>query len=195
VGADVYYKIATDGLDDGQFGQALVLTQFNYAKEYSEGLELKARYQNAGFAVYGNFSANQTEAKSVVSNQYLFDDPVEFAYVANNYHYTDDAQIFTASYGTSYRWRNTQISADSIYGSGLRSGFANIQHVAPYSVVNMGLSHEFDIGLKEKTLTARIDAVNLFDTTYVLRSGSGIGEFAPQYGQRRGIYASLSQKF
>ena len=70
VGADAYYKIATDLIDDGQFGQAVVLTQFNYANGYSEGLELKAKYQNDGFTVYANFSTNRTKAKDVVSNQY-----------------------------------------------------------------------------------------------------------------------------
>ena len=30
-GLDAYYKVATDLLDDGQFGQALTLTAFNYA--------------------------------------------------------------------------------------------------------------------------------------------------------------------
>jgi outer membrane receptor protein involved in Fe transport len=33
IGFDTYYKIATDMLDDGQFGQAVVLTQFNWARD------------------------------------------------------------------------------------------------------------------------------------------------------------------
>jgi hypothetical protein len=32
LGLDAYYKIATDLIDNGQFGQALVLSAFNYAK-------------------------------------------------------------------------------------------------------------------------------------------------------------------
>ena len=44
-GVDAYYKRATNLLDDGQFGQALVLTAFNYAKAYNTGVELKAEYQ------------------------------------------------------------------------------------------------------------------------------------------------------
>jgi len=44
VGIDAYYKTARDLLDDGQFGQAYVLTAFNYAKGENEGLELKANY-------------------------------------------------------------------------------------------------------------------------------------------------------
>ena len=42
VGVDGYYKIARDLLDDGQFGAALVLDGFNYAKAYNQGIEIKA---------------------------------------------------------------------------------------------------------------------------------------------------------
>ena len=143
VGADIYYKLATDLLDDGQFGQAVVLTQFNYAQAYSEGVEFKARYQHAGLTAYANFSANQTKGKDVVSNQFLFD-PVEYAYVNNHYIYTDDAQTFTASAGASYRWNKLLFSVDTIYGSGLRTGFANLQAVQPYTQVNLGVSRQFE---------------------------------------------------
>ena len=43
--------------------------------------------------------------------------------------------------------------------------------------------------------TARLDVLNLFDTVYQLRDGSGIGVGAPQYGLRRGVYAGLSRAF
>jgi outer membrane receptor protein involved in Fe transport len=36
--------------------------------------------------------------------------------------------------------------------------------------------------------------VNVFDTIYVIRDGTGIGVFAPQYGPRRGYFVGLSQK-
>jgi outer membrane receptor protein involved in Fe transport len=194
VGADAFYKIATDLLDDGQFGQAVVLTQFNYAQGYSEGLEFKAKYQNEGFTAYANFSAVRTEAKNVVSNQYLFTDPAEFAFIQNNYHVTDDDQLFTASFGASYYWDKTRISLNGIFGSGLPTGFANTQTVQPYTQFNFGISHDFDTWQDpKKPLTVRLDIVNVLDTLYILRSGDGIGEFAPQYGPRRGFFIGLSQ--
>jgi outer membrane receptor protein involved in Fe transport len=195
VGVDAYYKIATDLIDDGQFGQAVVLTQFNYANGYSEGLEFKAKYYNNGLTVYGNFSTNRTEAINVVSNQYLFTDPVEFAYIATHYHFTDDAQLITASGGVSYNWSGTLLSLNGIFGSGLRDGFANLDHVQPYTQFNLGVSRDFDVWGNGKPLTARFSVVNALDTLYLLRSGDGIGEFAPQYGPRRGFYLTLSQKF
>ncbi len=43
-------------------------------------------------------------------------------------------------------------------------------------------------------MTARFDIVNLFDQIYEPRAGSGIGEFAPRYGARRGLFVGVSQK-
>ena len=46
-----------------------------------------------------------------------------------------------------------------------------------------------------KPLTLRFVVVNVFDTIYQIRSETGIGVFAPQYGPRRAFFAGLSQKF
>jgi outer membrane receptor protein involved in Fe transport len=200
VGADAYYKNTRDQIDDGQFGAAVVLTQFNYAEGYSEGGEFKAKYVNGNFNAYANFSYNITEAKDVESNQYLIDGP-DYNYLLNNWHYTDDMQRMTGSAGASYRWNDTLFTADLLYGSGLRSGDIedngvppNSEHATPYAVVNTGISHDFTWSPNAKPLTVRFDIVNLFDQIYELRTGSGIGEFAPQYGARRGFFAGISQK-
>jgi outer membrane receptor protein involved in Fe transport len=193
VGLDAYYKTATDLLDDGQFGQAYVLTAFNYARGFNEGVELKASYTNGNLHLYGNLAWARQIATDVVSNQYLFD-PVELNYIANNYVYTDHAQFLTASAGASYLWQGTKFSASMIYGSGLRDGFANTGTVSSYTQVNLGVSHDFNIVSPTKPTTLRFDIVNLFDTIYQIRDGSGIGVFAPQYGPRRGFFFGISQK-
>ncbi|THD65177.1 MAG: ligand-gated channel [Bradyrhizobium sp.] len=193
LGIDGYYKIATDLLDDGQFGQAYVLSAFNYARGVNQGLELKANYTNGNFRAYANVAVAKQVATNVVSSQYLFD-PAELAYIASHYVYTDHAQFLTASAGASYLWNGTRFSASMIYGSGLRAGFANTGTVPSYTQVNLGLSHEFNIVAPNKPTTLRFDIVNLFDTIYEIRDGSGIGVFAPQYGPRRGFYVGISQK-
>jgi outer membrane receptor protein involved in Fe transport len=193
VGADAYYKDARDMIDDGQFGQAVVLTQFNYARGYSEGAEFKLKYQNGNFKTYANFSYNITRAIDVESNQYLID-AATYNYLLTNWHYTDDMQLMTGSAGASYRWNGTLFTTDMTYGSGLRSGFANMDSNPPYLVVNAGVSREFKWAPDAKPVTLRFDVVNLFDKTYELRDGSGIGVFAPQFGARRGFYAGISQK-
>jgi outer membrane receptor protein involved in Fe transport len=195
-GADVYYKHGTDMLDDGTFGNAAVLSQFNYALGYSKGAELKLNYQHDGLRIYGNYAHEITKAKDVISNQYLIGDPVELAYLASNYTYASDAQTNTASAGASYRWQETFASFDGIYGSGLRAGFANLQHSPDYTQCNAAVGRYFHPWPSaDKPLTLRLSAVNLFDRIYVLRAATGVGEFAPQYGPRRGIFGEITQQF
>jgi outer membrane receptor protein involved in Fe transport len=217
LGVDAYYKIAKDLIDNGNFGQALVLSAFNYAKGYVEGIEFSAKYHDGNFQAYANLAVSEERATDVVSNQYLFDNtnPLPdlggqtlFQYLASHWIYTDHTQIVTGSAGAAYQfcgrpsglneswWDSlcgTKLSADMIYGSGLRTGDANLGTEPAYTQFNTGISHEFAMP-DGKPLTVRFDIVNLFDTIYQLRSGTGIGVFAPQYGPRRGYFVGISKK-
>ena len=217
LGVDAYYKIATDLIDNGNFGQALVLSAFNYAKGVVEGVEFSAKYAAGNFQAYANLAVSQEKATDVVSNQYLFDNVTgqpdlggltEFQYIASHWIYTDHTQLVTGSAGASYKfcgrpsyagetwwdsWCGTSVSADMVYGSGLRTGDANIGTESPYAQINTSIAHEFAMP-DGKPLTMRFDVVNLLDTVYQIRSGTGIGVFAPQYGPRRGFYFGISKK-
>ncbi len=202
LGLDAYYKIATDLIDNGNFGQALVLSAFNYAKGINEGVEFSAKFHSGNFQAYGNLSVGQEKATDVVSNQYLFDNVTpqpalggltELQYIDSHWIYTDHSQFVSGSAGLSYRWDGTTFSTDMIYGSGLRTDVANIGTESPYSQFNVGVSHEFAMP-DGKPLTVRFDVVNLFDTIYQIRSGTGIGVFAPQYGPRRGYFIGIKKK-
>jgi len=217
LGIDAYYKIARDLIDNGNFGQALVLSAFNYAQGVVQGVEFSAKFKNGNFQAYGNLAVGQEKATDVVSNEYLFDNTVPLAdlggltlrqYVDSHWIYTDHTQIVTGSAGAAYQfcgrastpgeqwwdsWCGTKLSSDMIYGSGLRTGDANIGTEPPYAQFNASISHEF--GTPDgKPLTVRFDVVNLFDTIYQIRSGTGIGVFAPQYGPRRGYFIGVSKK-
>ena len=228
VGLDAYYKLAKDLIDNGQFGQALVLSAFNYQKAMNEGIELSMKYTNGPFQAYANLSVAQQKATNVVSNQYLFDNTTpladlggltEFQYIASHWIYTDHNQFVTASAGAIYQfcgrpataaeafgaggmwwptfnsWCGTRLSSDMIFGSGLRQGDANTDSLPPYAQVNVGIAREFFLPGDTKPTTLRFDVVNLFDTIYQIRSGSGIGVFAAQYGPRRGYFGGISKKF
>jgi outer membrane receptor protein involved in Fe transport len=221
LGFDAYYKVATDLIDNGQFGQALVLSAFNYAKGVNEGVEFHLKYNSNYLTAYGNLAVAQQKAIDPVSNQYLFDNATpladlggltELQYLQTHWIYTDHAQILTASAGAVYTicgrpvtpaetfgvqgvsWCGTKLSIDAIYGSGLRNGDANISTVPAYAQVNVGIKRDFYLPNDPLPFTARFDVVNLLDTVYLIRDGSGIGVFAPQYGPRRGFFLGLSKK-
>ena len=221
LGVDAYYKVATDLIDNGNFGQALVLSAFNYARGWNEGIELHAKYTSGNFQAYGNVSVAQQRAIDPVTNQYLFDNTTPLAdlggltalqYAQTHFLYTDHNQFVTASAGAIYQfcgriataveafgdngfsWCGIKLSADMIYGSGLRNGDNNISTLPAYTQVNVGIKREFLLPNDPLPMTIRFDVVNLFDTIYEIRDGTGIGVFAPQYGPRRGFFLGVSKK-
>ncbi len=185
-GADSYFKLAHDLLDEGQFGQALVYVPFNYRHGRVYGVEVTGSYNSEGLSIYGNFAYSIAQGTEVESGQFNFT-PAELAYISNHYVYLDHEQLFTASAGVSYRWRGFLFSIDGIYGSGLRDGFANTGHLPGYLQANLGVTRSFDLpGLGQ--VEGRLSIINLFDKIYEIRNGTGIGVFAPQYGPRRAAY-------
>ena len=92
--------------------------------------------------------------------------------------------------GAAYRWSGFNFLFDGLYQSGLREGFANTRNLPYYIQVNIGATKDFVIP-KIGDMEGRISVINLFDRTYQIRSGSGVGVFAPQFGPRRALYAGL----
>jgi outer membrane receptor protein involved in Fe transport len=193
---DGYYKQAKNLIDDGQFGTAVILNNFNYAKAYVYGAELSSIYKHGPFSVYGNFSYVQTEATDVNSVQNEFPDN-EYNYIANNYIQLDHQGQYTGSGGVSYTFlKNTLLHTDFLYGDGLRKGFANLEKNPAYVTVNTGVEHVWHLhsaGISE--LKLRFDCLNLFDEVVELRDGTGLGIAAPAYGPRRAFYAGLTAVF
>ncbi|MBU6472532.1 MAG: TonB-dependent receptor, partial [Alphaproteobacteria bacterium] len=72
--------------------------------------------------------------------------------------------------------------------------FPNGAHVPGYFTMNIGMNHDFTEGAL-RGVSIRLDVINLFDKTYLIRDGSGIGVGAPQYGARRGIFVGVSKVF
>jgi hypothetical protein len=193
VGIDGFYKSSHSVLDEGQFGEALILSSFNYKRGEIYGGEFTANYDSGGFVAYLNAGYEWARGTNVSSAQFLFD-PDEFAYIKKNWVFLDHDQRFTGSAGISYTWNDWQAGIDGLYGNGLRQGFANTQKLSPYETFNLNLSRR--IKITEKTaVKIRFDVVNILDKIYELRSGSGIGVGAPQFGQRRGFYGTVAYEF
>lgn len=194
VGLDAYYKLVHDLLDEGQFGQALILTPFNYQRGHIYGSELTVTYTGDKFKAYSNFAVSRAMGENIVSGQFNFS-PDELAYISNHFVHLDHDQTFTASAGATYDvLKDTTLGIDSIFGSGLRKGFANTESLPTYVTFNASVEQKLDLFPQDKT-AIRFSVINLLDTTYELRDGTGIGVGAPQWGARRGYFAALVQDF
>ena len=206
VGVDGYYKEARNQLDDGLFGQTLILSAFNYDKGRVYGVEFSGSYTTGGFSTYANVAYSVAQGENWSSAQFLFD-PASLAYVQNHWIYLDHDQRVTGSFGASYLFKesqrtSTRVYVDALYGSGLRTDstdssgntIPNGGSVPAYYSVNIGAEQSFKIHNKQ-ILKARLDVVNVTDNSYELRNGSGVGVNAAQYGARIGFFGSLSYVF
>jgi outer membrane receptor protein involved in Fe transport len=212
VGVDGYYKNAREQLDDGLFGQSLILSSFNYSKGRVYGVEFTGCYNARGFSTYANLAWSVAQGEGAASAQYLWGDPATVNYVNSHWIYLDHDQRVSGTFGASYTWNesgktSTRVFVDAIYGSGLRQDgdgtidgtatgepIPNGASVPDYYTINIGAEQSYKVG-KRQYLKARLDIVNLTDNSYELRSGSGVGVNAAQYGERIGFFGSLSYAF
>ena len=193
VGVDTYYKLAHDQIDDGQFGAANIDVPYNFNTASTYGVDFSVDYTHGGFTAYGDFSAADSWRKGIASGQFQVDGDELLATDENDVRF-DQNQFYTASAGAAYDWMDTTVHVDAIYEDGIRSGFVGLNKVQPYYPVNFGVDHVFTLD-HGQALTLRCDVLNIFNQGYLISDGSGIGEGAVKYGNRRSFYGGLSYSF
>lgn len=204
VSFDAYYKLAHNLIDEGQFGAPIILSGFNYRRGQVNGYEVSTSYDHGPLSLYGNFGWSRAIGKDVTSAQFNFD-PDDLNYIKGRWVHLDHDQRWTASAGASYTlfqksWHPLRVSGTMVYGSGLRTDGATPNGVAlpQYATFNFSAVQTFKNLFGHTFLgdtQIRLDVTNLFDRTYMLRDGGGIGVGAPQYGLRRTILTGISQNF
>jgi outer membrane receptor protein involved in Fe transport len=193
IGVDAYYRKVRHLQDEGQFGNALIFSAFNFERGKIYGIEVSANYRLGNFTAYANFASSRAMGKGIESGQFNFGDE-ELAYIARNWVHLDHDQALAASAGVSYRWGETTLAGDVLHGSGLRRGFANTDHLPGYTQFNVNATRKFSVP-GSGAWEGRLSMLNVFDKSYQLRDGSGIGVGAPQFGIRRTVYVGLSKEF
>jgi len=195
-----YYKFAQNYLDKGQFGAPIQLASFNYANAQVKGFELYANYDQGPWSVYGNLAWSKVSATKINSAQYNFS-PEDLSYIGNYWIAADHDQGWTGSAGAAYIFNQgsdhaTRVSADVLFGSGLRTSVVtpNDTSLPPYATLNLSVTQKIPLGAGKGT-QIRLDAINVTDGVYELRTGEGVGVGAPQYGMRRAFFVTLAQKF
>ncbi len=200
IGFAGYYKFAENYLDKGQFGAPIQLASFNYANAQVKGFELYANYDQGPWSVYGNLAWSKVSATRINSAQYNFS-PEDLSYIGSYWIAADHDQGWTGSAGAAYIFnqgsdRATRVSADMLFGSGLRTSVVtpNDTSLPAYATLNLSVTQKVPINGSKGT-QIRLDAINVTDGVYELRTGEGVGVGAPQYGMRRAFFVTLAQKF
>jgi outer membrane receptor for ferrienterochelin and colicin len=201
VGLDGYYKLARNLIDEGQFGAPIILTAFNYAKAYVAGAVITISYDQGPWSIYGNAAYSRAMGNNIISEQFNFA-PDKLAYIAQHYIHLDHDQTWTGSGGIAYTFNKdtkyqTRVSVDFIAQSGLRASTPTVPNGASlpeYAAVNTSIAQKLDLGIGQGT-ELRLDVLNIGDSRYEIRNGTGVGVGAPQFGIRRAILAGLTLRF
>ena len=118
----------------------------------------------------------------------------ELAYIDSHDIVLDHQPLYGAAAGASWRLRDYSFSADALYSSGLRSGFADLERLPQVVQVNISAERSFRIaGLG--VLSNRISVLNLFDRVNLIRPADGIGIFQSAYGPRLTLFDTLTLRF
>lgn len=193
LGVDAYYRKVQHLLDEGQFGNALIFSGFNYQEGRIYGIEFSGTWRRERWTGALNAAVGRAQGRGIESGQFNF--PVaELAYINSHWVYLDHDQRYTLSGSVGYRTDWANLTADALFGSGLRSGFANTQTMPAYVTVNTAATHLFKTGFWGD-LEGRLSVLNVFDHSYELRDGTGIGVGAPQYGLRRTLIVGVTRFF
>ena len=135
-------------------------------------------------------------AKTSISQQFTIDSD-ELSYIQSNLIPLDHESEYTASAGVSYEWKDNEVYLD--YSVWLGPAVRVRQLIWPNRSITPSISdmiHTFHPnGSHGDVIKLRFDVINLFDEVYQIRSGTGIGVGAPQYGQRRTFYMGLAYQF
>jgi len=189
-GVDGFYKIGHDQLDLAQLAGSVITAPLSYSQSRAWGSSFSLTFKREPLTAYLNFAYAVLQAKSIDGGAFLADDAAEISYIASHWVTLDDNQMFVGSGGASYNLFGFMFTADAIWGSGYRRGFANSGELPPILQFNAGVARKFDLP-QVGPIEGRITLVNVFDHSYQIRNGTGIGVFSPSYGPRRAVYAGI----
>lgn len=193
VSEDDFYEITRHYLDTGQFGVVPIFAPFNYDNGYIWGSELAVNYRDPHLSAYANLTLGQNWQKGVATGQFNFD-PDELAFINAHAILLDHQPHLGGSMGATYSWSDYAVSADAIYSSGLRGGFADQEQLPNVFQLNLSAQAGFQVpGIGR--VVDRVTILNALDRVNLIRPAEGIGIFQSAFGPRFTVLDSLTISF
>jgi hypothetical protein len=189
VGVTGWGRYAWNQLDDTAIGSTSLLSNYNFSRGRAAGLETSAQLRiGPWLSAFGNGSLGVAEGRGISSAKFLF----SASDLANNGWQTlDHAQTWTANGGVTIRDGRFTTTGLIAYGSGLRTGPNNDEHVPGH--VREDLSMQYTFTPYTYPIRLGIDVINVADAHYAYRIANGF--VGSSYGAPRSVFMSLSLPF
>ena len=171
-----YYKINRNMTDAHQFNTTPMLGYFAYDRGWSRGVDFSLRTKlTRTLTARANVAWGQSKAWDLQSGHFLLHGHELEDLATPDGIFTDHSQTITSSAVVTYRpFTNTTITAQMLFGSGLRSAEegqkTNSGTEDSNTTYNLSLTQVFPFAKKQKLLLG-VDVVNLFDQHEFLNTG------------------------
>lgn len=186
---NVYYKNATNLLDDAQLLNTAIAQPYNYAQGYSAGLEFSVRGKlNEDWSEFANYSYGISQGKGVSGGI--------FALKAGEmpgpgYQFLDHVQLHTVSSGLTYAKNNFWGTVQGLYGSGLRTGPANSRNLPGHFTMDFTVGYQFKGKDFWSNWRTSLDVLNAFDNVYPITIANGFN--GSHYAAGREFFIRVSK--
>ncbi len=185
-GLTAWGRYAYNQLDDVAIGSTSLISNYNFDRGRAGGLEasldMRVGPWLSGFA---NASYGIAEGQGISSAKFLFDAE---ALADHSWQTLDHAQTLTANGGATVRDGRFVITGLVAYGSGLRTGPSNNEHVPGHVRGDISMSYTFVP--HAYPIKVGMDVINVADARYAYRIGNGF--VGSSYGAPRTVFLTLS---
>ena len=171
-----YYKISTNMTDAHQFGSVPMLNYFALERGVQRGIDFSVNAKlTKKLTARGNVAWGQSKYYRLQSGHSVLHIHELRDIETKDGIFSDHSQDWTSSAVVTYRpFTNTTISAQMLFGSGLRRAGpgekTNSNHEDSNTTYNLSLTQVFPLANKQKLLLA-VDVINLFDQQEFLNTG------------------------
>jgi hypothetical protein len=179
-------RYAWNQSDDTIIGSTTLVTNYNFARGYAYGLDTRADLAiGSWLRAFVNLSVVDARGQDIASAKFLFAPDV---LADHSFQTLDHVQTVTANGGLVAREGGFAATLLANYGSGLRTGPLNDQHVPEHVRFDVTMQYAF-ASIPLRPILA-LDVINLFDAHYAYRIANGF--VGSSYAAPRSIFVRLS---
>lgn len=187
---DVYYKNATDLLDDTELLNTSLAAAYNYASGYAYGIEFSVKGSIAShWSDYLNYAYEIAKGEGASGGLFALPPGTP---IPTGYLYLDHVQISTANAGVTYSTDHFLWTLQALFGSGLRTGPNNTLSLPAHFTMDTTLGYNFrgDSWLSKAKLS--LDVLNIFNNLYPITVANGFN--ASHYAAGREFLLRLAKE-
>jgi outer membrane receptor for ferrienterochelin and colicin len=189
---NVYYKNATNMLDDMQLFNTSIAQPYNYQTGYAYGVELSMKGEiNSHWSQYVNYAYEIAKGKGIGGGLFVFQGTGNTP-PSTSYKFLDHVQVQTANAGLTYKLEQFSWTTQALFGSGLRTDPNNGTNLPPHLTFDTTLGYQFNGDSWATRFKVAVDILNILDNSFPISIANGFN--GSHYAAGREFFIRLGKE-